>query len=200
MLPGGLGHDLDIVSGQPRPPAQVEVVPEDVVAAVEPAEAVHGRSPDQHPGGRDEQRPSLLVALTLIEFTLVDPGVHPTGQVDGRADRLEQLRVVPLAQLRADDGQTRIRLQRRHEELDGVRLELEVVMQQQHERRGPRGPGVQCHRHGTTEAQVAVSDQDTVLTEPVEQQLTGPVTTGVVDRDDLDMRMCLRGERRQGAR
>jgi hypothetical protein len=188
------------VPREPGTPAQIEVVAEDVVAPIEPAEVVQHTTPDQHAGRRDVQRPTLLVALPLVELALVDPGVDPPGDIDRGADGLELVGCVPLAQLRPHDREPRIGLQGLHEQCHGVGGELQIVVDQEHVGRRGGVTGIQRHGHRTTEAQVAVGHQHPVLAEPVQEQLPGPVHARVVHGEELDAGIRLGLQRCQGAR
>ena len=183
------GHDLDLPAGQPGSPAQVEVVAEDVVAAVEAPHRLEHVPPHEHPGGRDHQRAAGLVALALVALVGFEPEVRPAGDVDGPAHLLQAFRVVPVHQLRTHDGEPGVAGQGLDEVLDGVGAQREVVVDEQDEVTG--GVGVQGHADGAREPEVAFGDQHAVLRQAREQRLARVVLRAVVDRDDVEVRVGL---------
>jgi hypothetical protein len=139
----------------------------------------------------------VLVALALVELPLVDARVGAAGQVDGPAHRLEQVRLVPVAQLGADDGEVGVGVELGGHVRDRVGVERAVVVQQQQVVGPLTRARIERHGHRGPEAEVAVGDQDPLGPEVIEQQRPRAVGAAVVDGDDAQARLGLVVERRQ---
>jgi hypothetical protein len=192
--------DLDVVAGEPRTPAQVEVVAEQVVAPIEPTEIVQHRPTHEHAAGRDVEGATLLVTLPLVELPLIDTAVGAARDVDRPTHRLQLALVVPAEQLRSDHGEAGIGLHRGHEVRGRGGIEHEVVVQQEHVRRFGGGSGVERHGDRCPEAEIALGDQHAVRPESVDEQLAGAVGAAVVHGDDVETGLCLCVERVERAR
>jgi hypothetical protein len=191
------GDDLHVVPGDRSAPTEIEVLAEGVCASVEATELVEDAAAHQHAGGRHEQHATVAVTLTLVELAGVDAVVDATGQVDGRTDRLQALRIVGPAQLRPDDGDPLVGLEQRRRA--ARRRRVRARGRRGRSARGRRVAG-RCGRAGRPErierverevergrdAEVAVGEQDTVGAEEVDEQRSGAVLARVVDREDLD--------------
>ncbi len=74
VLHPGAGHDHHTVSGQPVPPAEVDVVACSRERMVEPAERIPYVAAHQHAGRVDRKDIAAAVVLPLVQFIDVDKG------------------------------------------------------------------------------------------------------------------------------
>ena len=206
--PDRRGHDLHVVSGDDGAPAQVEVLAEGVGAPVEAAELVEDASTHHHAGRRDEQDAVTLVVLALVELPGIEPIVDTAGQVDRRTDGLESAGLVEPAKLRPDDREPLVSDERGDELRHGIRLQLEVVVDEQDQVVVSRRSGgsevagdqrIEGEIDRTCEAEIPVGEQDAIRAEQVHEQRLRAVGARVVDGQQLDVGIGLGGERTQAA-
>ncbi len=95
--------DDDAVTGEVRPPAEVEVVAEKREGSVESAERVPGIAPHQHAGRAHREHPAHAIVLAMVEFALLEARLPASAAIDGDADFEQHPPIVPTPQLGADD-------------------------------------------------------------------------------------------------
>ena len=153
------GHDDDPGAGDVRPPAQVEVLADEVDVGVEPAERGEQVGADEGGAAGDVEDVAHGVVLLLVELAALDRGGGRAELVGGHADVAQVPGVVPVDDLGADDAGVGP-----HglldEEADGVGVEAHVVVEEQVEggalhaaehlvaRRSEAGVGVEAAQHG----------------------------------------------------
>jgi len=95
------------VSGQLRPPAEVEIVAKLPECGIEPVELGVDLSPQEHPRGADADHVAAVIVLALVGLPRHRTS-HPTsGAGDDPADLQQARRVVPAGQLGPDDRHRR---------------------------------------------------------------------------------------------
>ena len=90
-------------AGDARPPAEVEVLRARERLRVEAAELGEEVGAHEHHGARDEEHVAHRVVLLLVELAGLDARVRHAEAVDRLPDLEQDLRVVVLDELRADD-------------------------------------------------------------------------------------------------
>ena len=103
---GGRCHD-HTCTGEPRTPAQVDVVGTGERRRVESAELVEQVGPYEHGGVRNEEDVAHAVVLFLIDLVGFDARERDAVMVDRHADLEEDLGVLLVDDLGADDAGVR---------------------------------------------------------------------------------------------
>src|SRR5690625_6856574 len=102
VVDDGVRADEHAVSGQVGPPAEVEIVSEQLEMGIETGELVPHVASYQHAGTADGKNLADDVVLALIELTSFQPGL-PASPAGDRETDLEQLsRRRPTADLGSD--------------------------------------------------------------------------------------------------
>jgi hypothetical protein len=181
----------------PSTPAEVEVVEVTPVPLVERSGSLQGLARDEHRAGRDEEHLQHAVVLTLVPFVLLEGGVGMTEGIHGATHLAEDPWVVPVDHLRSDHTHlfqavdTLSRLdQARHRvgRQDSIVVQDQQVVGASSCRKLGRGT------EGAGDAAVFVEPQDAQLPQRLDEQIPGTVHGVVVDRDDPEARIALRGE------
>ena len=128
-----VGRDEHAGAGEPRPPAEIEVLGARERRGVEALELLEEVGAHEHGRGGDVEHVAHAVVLLLVDLAGLDPGVGRAEAVDGAADLEQDLGVVGAHQLRTEDAGVRpVRLLDEHAQRG--RVEHHVVVAQEQER------------------------------------------------------------------
>ena len=134
MPNAGVGRDEHARAGEPRPPAQVDVVGARERRGVEAAELVEEVGADEHDRVRDEEDVAHGVVLFLVDLAGLDARERDAVVVDRHPDLEQHLGVVVVDELGPDDAGVRaVRLLDHH--ADRIRLEHDIVVAEEQEGR-----------------------------------------------------------------
>ena len=100
----GRWRDDDTRPGDLRPPAQVDVLAEELDLGIETAERPEEVRTHQHASAGDGEDLPSLVVLSLVELAALHPLDGRAEAVDADADLEQMIGGVPLDELRADDA------------------------------------------------------------------------------------------------
>jgi len=103
----GLGDDDDPMTGQVRPPGEVQAVTEPPERRVEAADGIEDIAPDEHSRGVDAQDVGAVVVLALVRLAPRGTSHAATGSGDLLPDLQQTRRVVPGSELGAGDAHRR---------------------------------------------------------------------------------------------
>jgi hypothetical protein len=102
-VPGsGQRRHEDTEPGDPRPPAEVEVVVVPGQPLVQEPGALPGSTRDQHGAGWDVQNLQDPVVLPVVQLPLLQGRIRMPEPIGGTADLAEHARMIPVDHLRAD--------------------------------------------------------------------------------------------------
>ena len=182
-------------AGQARTPRDVDrIAVQSVVVQTEPLPYLFG---DEHRAAVDREDLEHAIELTLIDLPGLQRRHRVPEAIDRTPDIAQRARVLQVHDLRADDADPLRSLQRgRLDEVgDGVGVEHRVSVQEQ-DVVGRRG-----HRQGQRDVEgsavpkrVFVADHP-LRTEGSDEEVMGLVGRRIVDREDAEGGVGLRGER-----
>ncbi len=134
VTPAGVGCDHHASAGEPRPPAQVEILRSGERLGVEPFELAEEIGAHEHRRARDVEDVADRVVLLLVDLARFDAGVRSAEPVDGSPDLQQDVGLVGAHELRSDDGCVgAVRLL--DHDPDRAGIECDVVVADQEERR-----------------------------------------------------------------
>ncbi len=187
------------VSGDPDPPAEVEIGMRAVETLVPYPDALPRFSRDQHRRGRDAEDLEDSIELPLIDLARLERGCGMAEAVRGSADIAQRTRIVLVDDLGTDDPHVLDADpdRRLHQPADGIPVERRRRLDDEDEVGAFRHRAVERGANRANGSERPLVPQDASRAERAMEQLPRLLVGSVVDREDAEARVGLVREREQ---